>query len=595
MHRIGKVLDMKALYNDGSVAEVEADEAQHVIRHSAAHIMAQAIKRLYPEADFAYGPATDNGFYYDVDLGDEKISEDDLPAIEAEMKKIVKENLKFQVFELPREEAIALMEERGEKYKVEHIGDLADDARITFYQQGDYIDMCVGPHLTYTKALKAFKLTGVSGAYWKNDANNKMLTRINGTAFATKDELEAHLTFLEEAKKRDHRRIGREMDLFMMRDEAPGFPFFLPNGMVLKNTLLDYWREIHHKAGYVEISTPQIMNKSLWLTSGHWDHYKDNMYSTMIDDEEYCIKPMNCPGGVLVYSSKPHSYRELPIRAGEIGLVHRHELKGALHGLFRVRCFNQDDAHLFVTPEQLTDEIVGVVRLIDSVYQKFGFKYHVELSTRPEDSMGSDEDWAAAEEGLKVALDKLGMDYVVNEGDGAFYGPKIDFHLEDSLGRTWQCGTVQLDFQMPQNFDLTYVDADGEKKRPIMLHRVCFGSIERFIGILIEHYAGKFPVWLAPMQVKVLPVSEKSRDYAHQVTEQLEAAGIRVVCDDRDEKIGYKIREARGVDRVPYMLILGEKEVEAGNISVRDRSNETVPMAVDEFIAKVVEETRTRA
>lgn len=586
---------MKALYNDGSVAEVEADEAQHVIRHSAAHIMAQAIKHLYPEADFAYGPATDNGFYYDVDLGDKKISEDDLPTIEAEMKKIVKENLKFQVFELPREEAIALMEERGEKYKVEHIGDLADDARITFYQQGDYIDMCVGPHLTYTKALKAFKLTGVSGAYWKNDANNKMLTRINGTAFATKDELEAHLTLLEEAKKRDHRRIGREMDLFMMRDEAPGFPFFLPNGMVLKNTLLDYWREIHRKAGYVEISTPQIMNKSLWLTSGHWDHYKDNMYSTMIDDEEYCIKPMNCPGGVLVYSSKPHSYRELPIRAGEIGLVHRHELRGALHGLFRVRCFNQDDAHLFVTPEQLTDEIVGVVRLIDSVYQKFGFKYHVELSTRPEDSMGSDEDWAAAEEGLKVALDKLGMDYVVNEGDGAFYGPKIDFHLEDSLGRTWQCGTVQLDFQMPQNFDLTYVDADGEKKRPIMLHRVCFGSIERFIGILIEHYAGKFPVWLAPMQVKVLPVSEKSRDYAHQVTEQFEAAGIRVVCDDRDEKIGYKIREARGVDRVPYMLILGEKEVEAGNISVRDRSNETVPMAVDEFIAKVVEETRTRA
>ncbi|MEE0476035.1 MAG: threonine--tRNA ligase [Collinsella stercoris] len=587
---------MKALYNDGSVAEVEsAEEALHIIRHSAAHIMAQAIKRLYPEADFAYGPATDNGFYYDVDLGDATLSEDDLPAIEAEMKKIAKENLKFSVFELPREEAIALMEERGEKYKVEHIGDLPEDARITFFQQGDYIDMCVGPHLTYTKALKAFKLTGVSGAYWKADANNKMLTRVNGTAFATKDELEAHLQMLEEAKKRDHRRIGREMDLFMMRDEAPGFPFFLPNGMILKNTLLDYWREIHHKAGYVEISTPQIMNKQLWLTSGHWDHYKDNMYSTMIDEEEYCIKPMNCPGGVLVYSSKPHSYRELPIRAGEIGLVHRHELRGALHGLFRVRCFNQDDAHLFVTPEQLTDEIVGVVRLIDSVYQKFGFKYHVELSTRPEDSMGSDEDWAAAEEGLKVALDKLGMEYVVNEGDGAFYGPKIDFHLEDSLGRTWQCGTVQLDFQMPQNFDLTYVDADGEKKRPIMLHRVCFGSIERFIGILIEHFAGKFPVWLAPMQVKVLPVSEKSRDYAHKVTEQLEAAGIRVVCDDRDEKIGYKIREARGTDRVPYMLILGEKEVEAGNISVRDRTNETVPMGVDEFIAKVREEIDTRA
>lgn len=587
---------MKALYNDGSVAEVEsAEEALHIIRHSAAHIMAQAIKRLYPEADFAYGPATDNGFYYDVDLGDATLSEDDLPAIEAEMKKIAKENLKFSVFELPRAEAIALMEERGEKYKVEHIGDLPEDARITFFQQGDYIDMCVGPHLTYTKALKAFKLTGVSGAYWKADANNKMLTRVNGTAFATKDELDAHLTMLEEAKKRDHRRIGREMDLFMMRDEAPGFPFFLPNGMILKNTLLDYWREIHHKAGYVEISTPQIMNSQLWKTSGHWDHYKDNMYSTMIDGEEYCIKPMNCPGGVLVYASKPHSYRELPIRAGEIGLVHRHELKGALHGLFRVRCFNQDDAHLFVTPEQLTDEIVGVVNLITSVYDKFGFTYHLELSTRPEDSMGSDEDWERAEAGLKTALERLGMEYVVNEGDGAFYGPKIDFHLEDSLGRTWQCGTVQLDFQMPQNFDLEYVDADGTKKRPIMLHRVCFGSIERFIGILIEHFAGKFPVWLAPMQVKVLPVSEKSRDYAHEVTAKLEAAGIRVVCDDRDEKIGYKIREARGTDRVPYMLILGEREVEAGNISVRDRTNETVPMGVDEFIAKVREEIDTRA
>ena len=585
---------MKALYNDGSVAELPEDEVTHVVRHSAAHIMAQAIKRLYPEADFAYGPATDNGFYYDIDLGDKTLSEDDLPAIETEMKKIAKENLKFSVFELPREEAIALMQERGEKYKVEHIGDLPEDARITFYQQGDYIDMCVGPHITYTKALKAFKLTGVSGAYWKNDSNNKMLVRVNGTAFATKDELEAHLTLLEEAKKRDHRKIGREMDLFMMRDEAPGFPFFLPNGMVLKNTLLEYWREIHHKAGYVEISTPQIMSKDLWLTSGHWDHYKDNMYTTTIDDEPYCIKPMNCPGGVLVYKSKPHSYRELPIRAGEIGLVHRHELRGALHGLFRVRCFNQDDAHLFVTPDQLTDEIVGVVRLIDSVYQKFGFKYHVELSTHPEDSMGSDEDWERAENGLKTALAELGMDYELNEGDGAFYGPKIDFHLQDCLGRTWQCGTVQLDFQMPINFDLEYVDADGEKKRPIMLHRVCFGSIERFIGILIEHYAGKFPVWLAPMQVKVLPVSEKSREYGRKVTEALDAAGIRATLDERDEKIGYKIREARSIDRVPYMLILGEKEVEAGNISVRDRSNETVQMGLDEFIAKVCAETRDR-
>ncbi len=586
---------MKVLYNDGHIDECPADEVTHVVRHSAAHIMAQAIKRLYPEADFAYGPATDNGFYYDVDLPEGvKISEEDFPAIEAEMKKIVKENLKFTVFELPREEAVALMEERGEKYKVEHIGDLADDARITFYQQGEYIDMCVGPHLTYTKALKAFKLTGVSGAYWKGDKNNKMLTRVNGTAFATKEELDEHLRLLEEAKKRDHRKIGREMDIFMMRDEAPGFPFFLPNGMTLKNELLQYWREIHRAAGYVEISTPMIMSKELWKTSGHWDHYKDNMYSTIIDDEEYCVKPMNCPGGVLVYSSKPHSYRELPIRAGEIGLVHRHEMRGALHGLFRVRCFNQDDAHLFVRPDQLTDEIVGVVNLIDSVYEKFGFTYHLELSTRPEDSMGSDEDWERAEEALRVALEKLGKDYVVNEGDGAFYGPKIDFHLEDSLGRTWQCGTVQLDFQMPINFDLEYTDADGSKQRPIMLHRVCFGSIERFIGILIEHFAGKFPTWLAPCQVKVLPVSEKSRDYARSVTEKLEAAGIRAVLDERDEKIGYKIREARNIDRPPYMLIIGEQEVEAGNISVRDRSNETVTRELDDFIADVSAEIAER-
>ncbi len=586
---------MKVLYNDGHVDECPADEVTHVVRHSAAHIMAQAVKRLYPEADFAYGPATDNGFYYDIDLPEgQKISEDDFPAIEAEMKKIVKENLKFQVFELPREEAIALMEERGEKYKVEHIGDLPDDARITFYQQGEYIDMCVGPHLTYTKALKAFKLTGVSGAYWKGDKDNKMLTRVNGTAFATKEELDEHLRLIEEAKKRDHRKIGREMDIFMMRDEAPGFPFFLPNGMILKNELLNYWREIHHKAGYVEISTPQIMSKSLWETSGHWDHYKDNMYSTIIDDEEYCIKPMNCPGGVLVYKSRPHSYRELPIRAGEIGLVHRHEMRGALHGLFRVRCFNQDDAHLFVRPDQLTDEIVGVVNLIDSVYQKFGFTYHLELSTRPEDSMGSDEDWERAEAGLREALERLGKDYVVNEGDGAFYGPKIDFHLEDSLGRTWQCGTVQLDFQMPLNFDLEYTDADGSKQRPIMLHRVCFGSIERFIGILIEHFAGKFPTWLAPVQVKVLPVSEKSRYYARSVTDALEAAGIRAVLDERDEKIGYKIREARNIDRPPYMLILGEQEVEAGNISVRDRSNETHVRELTEFIADVKDEIAER-
>ena len=585
---------MKVLYNDGSVNECPAEEELHVLRHSAAHIMAQAIKRLYPNADFAYGPATDNGFYYDVDLGDIKLTEEDFPAIEAEMKKITKENLKFQVFELPREEAVKLMEERGEKYKVEHIGDLADDARITFYQQGEYIDMCVGPHICYTKALKAFKLTAVSGAYWRGDKDNKMLTRINGIAFASKEELDEHLKMLEEAKKRDHRKIGREMSLFMMRDEAPGFPFFLPNGMLLKNQLIDYWREIHAKAGYVEISTPLIMTKNLWETSGHWDHYKDNMYSTTIDEEPFCIKPMNCPGGVLVYASKPHSYRDLPIRAGELGIVHRHEMKGALHGLFRVRCFTQDDAHLFVRPDQLTDEIIGVVNLIDSVYQKFGFKYHVELSTRPEDSMGSDEDWAAAESGLKDALDRLGMSYEVNEGDGAFYGPKIDFHLEDCLGRTWQCGTVQLDFQMPLNFNLEYTDADGSKKRPVMLHRVCFGSIERFIGILTEHFAGKFPTWLAPCQVKVLPVSAKHMEYAKQVTDALQAAGVRAVLDERDEKIGYKIREARSVDRAPYMLILGEQEEEAGNISVRDRSNETVLRSLDEFIADITSEIAER-
>ena len=585
---------MKVLYNDGSVNECPAEEELHVLRHSAAHIMAQAIKRLYPNADFAYGPATDNGFYYDIDLGDIKLTEEDFPAIEAEMKKITKENLKFQVFELPREEAVKLMEERGEKYKVEHIGDLADDARITFYQQGEYIDMCVGPHICYTKALKAFKLTAVSGAYWRGDKDNKMLTRVNGIAFASKEELDEHLKMLEEAKKRDHRKIGREMSLFMMRDEAPGFPFFLPNGMLLKNQLIDYWREIHAKAGYVEISTPLIMTKNLWETSGHWDHYKDNMYSTTIDEEPFCIKPMNCPGGVLVYASKPHSYRDLPIRAGELGIVHRHEMKGALHGLFRVRCFTQDDAHLFVRPDQLTDEIIGVVNLIDSVYQKFGFKYHVELSTRPEDSMGSDEDWAAAESGLKDALDRLGMPYEVNEGDGAFYGPKIDFHLEDCLGRTWQCGTVQLDFQMPLNFNLEYTDADGSKKRPVMLHRVCFGSIERFIGILTEHFAGKFPTWLAPCQVKVLPVSAKHMEYAKQVTDALQAAGVRVVLDERDEKIGYKIREARSVDRAPYMLILGEQEEEAGNISVRDRSNETVQRSLDEFIVDITSEIAER-
>ena len=587
---------MKVIYNDGHVAECPEDEELHVIRHTAAHVLAQAVKRLYPDAHFAYGPATEKGFYYDVDLGDKKLSDEDRPAIEAEMAKIVKENLPIKPFVLSREEAVKLMEERGEKYKVEHIGDLPEDAVLSFYQQGEYIDMCVGPHLTYTKALKAFKLTQLSGAYWKNDKNNVMLTRIGGTAFRTREELEEYNKLMEEAARRDHRRIGKEMNLFMLCDEGPGFPFFLPKGMALKNALIDYWREIHYKANYVEVSTPLIMNRHLWETSGHRDHYKDNMYATKIDGEDYCIKPMNCPGGVMVYRSQPHSYRELPLRVGELGLVHRHELKGALHGLFRVRCFTQDDAHIFMRPDQITDEIIGVVGLINQVYSKFGFDYFVELSTRPENSMGSDEDWEAATNGLIKALEKLNMPYIVNEGDGAFYGPKIDFHLRDSLGRTWQCGTIQLDFQMPLNFGLEYIAEDGSRQRPIMIHRVCFGSIERFIGILTEHFAGKFPTWLAPTQVKVLPVSDKSMDYAKEVYEALRGKMIRCELDTRNEKIGYKIREARQVDRVPYMLIIGAKEVETNTVSVRDRdTDQTVTMKLDEFLDKLCKEIKGRA
>ena len=587
---------MKVIYNDGHVAECPEDEELHVIRHTAAHILAQAVKRLYPEARFAYGPATEKGFYYDVDLGDKKLSDEDLPAIEAEMAKIVKENLPIKPFVLSREDAVKLMEERGETYKVEHIGDLPEDAVLSFYQQGEYIDMCIGPHLTYTKALKAFKLTQLSGAYWKNDKNNIMLTRIGGTAFRTREELEEYNKLMEEAARRDHRRIGKEMNLFMLCDEGPGFPFFLPKGMALKNALIDYWRDIHYKANYVEVSTPLIMNRHLWETSGHWDHYKDNMYATKIDGEDYCIKPMNCPGGVMVYRSQPHSYRELPLRVGELGLVHRHELKGALHGLFRVRCFTQDDAHIFMRPDQITDEIIGVVGLINQVYSKFGFDYFVELSTRPENSMGSDEDWEAATNGLIKALEKLNMPYIVNEGDGAFYGPKIDFHLRDSLGRTWQCGTIQLDFQMPLNFGLEYIAEDGSRQRPIMIHRVCFGSIERFIGILTEHFAGKFPTWLAPTQVKVLPVSDKSMDYAKEVYEALREKMIRCELDTRNEKIGYKIREARQVDRVPSMLIIGAKEVETNTVSVRDRdTDETVTMTLDEFFSKLCKQIEERA
>lgn len=587
---------MKVIYNDGTVGVCEEPaEKLHILRHSAAHIMAQAVKRLYPCAKFAYGPANEKGFYYDIDLGDIKLTDDDLAKIEKEMKAIVKENLPIKPFILQRDEAVKLMQERGESYKVEHISDLDENEPISFYQQGDYIDMCRGPHITYTKALKAFKITGQSGAYWKNDSNNKMLTRINGTAFETQEELDNHMKMLEEAAKRDHRRIGKEMNLFMFADEAPGFPFFLPNGMAIKNTLIDYWREIHKRDNYVEVSTPLIMNRHLWETSGHWDHYKDNMYSTTIDDETYCIKPMNCPGGVMVYRSKPHSYRELPMRVGELGIVHRHELKGALHGLFRVRCFTQDDAHIFMRREQITDEIAGVVHLINEVYSKFGFKYFVELSTRPENSMGSDEDWEAATNGLIGALNKLNMPYTVNEGDGAFYGPKIDFHLEDSLGRTWQCGTIQLDFQMPLNFGLEYVDEKGEKQRPIMIHRVCFGSIERFIGILTEHFAGKFPVWLAPIQAKVLLVSEKSADYANKVYEALRDAKVRVELDNRNEKIGYMIREAQTVDRVPYMVIIGQKEAEEGIVSIRNRDTaQTTEMPLCDFLAKITREIKDR-
>ena len=586
---------MKIIYKDGSVAEATAEQENEVLRHTAAHILAQAVKRLYPQAHFGYGPATDKGFYYDIDLGETKLTDEDLPVIEAEMRKIVKENIPVKPFILPRADAIKLMEERGEKYKVEHIGDLDPDAIISFYGQGEYTDMCVGPHLTYTKALKAFKLTQVSGAYWKNDKDNKMLTRINGIAFKTQEELDEYVKLLEEAQRRDHRKIGREMEMFMLADEGPGFPFFLPNGIKLKNALIDYWREIHTKAGYVEISTPLIMNRHLWETSGHWDHYKDNMYSTTIDDETYCIKPMNCPGGVMVYGSKPHSYRELPLRLGELGLVHRHELRGALHGLFRVRCFTQDDAHIFMTREQITDEIIGVVNLINQVYSKFGFQYFVELSTRPEDSMGSDEDWEAATNGLKAALERLGLDYVINEGDGAFYGPKIDFHLRDCIGRTWQCGTIQLDFQMPQNFDLYYIDENGQKQKPIMIHRVCYGSIERFIGILTEHFAGKFPTWLAPVQARVMTLPGTEHDFAKKVYAALEDAGVRVQLDDRNEKIGYKIREARQEMRVPYMVLIGGKEIESETVSVRNRdTDETVNMTLDEFVSKLKKEISDR-
>ena len=582
---------MKIILPDGSVEE--AKDELRAIRHTASHVLAQAVKRLYPETKLAIGPAIDDGFYYDFDR-EGGFTPDDLEKLEAEMKKIVKENLALKPFVLPRDEAIKFMQEKGEPYKVELIEDLPEGETISFYQQGDFVDLCAGPHILYTKGIKAFKLTSIAGAYWRGSEKNKMLTRIYGTAFAKKEDLEAYLTMMEEAKKRDHRKLGKELGLFLFAEEGPGFPFFLPKGMTLKNTLIDYWREIHLREGYQEVSTPVILSRKLWETSGHWDHYKENMYTTVIDDEDYAIKPMNCPGGMLVYKSQPRSYRDLPLRVGELGLVHRHEKSGQLHGLMRVRCFTQDDAHIFMTQDQITDEIKGVTRLINEVYSQFGFDYFVELSTRPEDSMGSDEDWEMATNGLRNALDEMGLKYIVNEGDGAFYGPKIDFHLRDSIGRTWQCGTIQLDFQLPQRFEAEYVAEDGTKKRPIMIHRVCFGSIERFIGILIEHFAGKFPVWLAPVQVKVIPVSEKSMEYAQGVYDQLKAAGIRTELDRKDEKVGYKIRQAQ-LEKVPFMLVLGEKEAAEGKITVRSRDKGDLGVAdLSTFIADVKKMTETR-
>ena len=592
----GEVVDLRTVVDKDShlnILTFDDEKGAGAFRHTTSHIMAQAIKRLYPNIKLAIGPSIADGFYYDVD-SDTPLTTDDLEKIEKEMKKIVKEDLPITRYTKSRADAIAYFKEKNEPYKVELIEDLPEDAQISFYQQGEFVDLCAGPHLMSTKPVKAFKLTSLAGAYWRGSEKNKMLTRIYGTSFTKKADLEAYITRMEEAKKRAHRKLGKQLGLFMLRDEGPGFPFFLPNGMILKNTLLDYWREIHRKAGYVEISTPIMLSRHLWETSGHWDHYKENMYTTVIDDTDFAIKPMNCPGGILVYQSEPRSYRDLPLRMGELGLVHRHEKSGQLHGLMRVRCFTQDDAHIFMMPEQIREEIKGVAKLIDEVYQLFGFKYHVELSTRPENSMGSDEDWEMATEALRGALDDLGRDYVVNEGDGAFYGPKIDFHLEDSIGRTWQCGTIQLDFQLPQRFECEYIGADGEKHRPIMIHRVAFGSIERFIGILIEHFAGAFPTWLSPEQVRVLPISDKYLDYAQQVNAKLNDEGVRSSVDSRAEKIGYKIRDAR-LQKVPYMLIVGAKEEEEKLVSVRSRfAGDEGQTTLDAFLDNIKEEIRTR-
>ena len=593
----GEAADLRTPLTKDCLLEIltfDSAEGKHAYWHTTAHIMAQAIGRLYPGAKFAIGPAIENGFYYDVDLP-QTLTPDDLTKIEAEMKKIIKEDLPLERFELSPADAEKLMADKQQDYKLELIAEHSGKGEpISFYQQGEYVDLCAGPHLMSTGHVKAVKLTNCTGAYWRADANNKMLQRVYGISFPKTADLEAYITMLEEAKKRDHRKLGRDLELFTIMDEGPGFPFFLPKGMVLKNLLIDYWREIHRKAGYLEISTPMILNRSLWERSGHWDHYKQNMYTTVIDEQDFAIKPMNCPGGMLVYKTKLHSYRDLPLRMGELGLVHRHELSGALHGLMRVRCFTQDDAHIFMTPDQIKDEIKGVVNLIDSVYKTFGFQYHIELSTMPEDHMGAQEDWDNATDALRAAITELGYDYEVNEGDGAFYGPKLDFHLTDCLGRTWQCGTIQLDFQLPERFELEYTGEDGAKHRPIMIHRVVFGSIERFIGILTEHFAGAFPLWLSPVQVKVLPISERHHEYAEKVAAQLQEAGLRVEADLRNEKIGYKIREAQ-LQKTPYMLVVGDKEAETGTVSVRGRKDGDLgAMSLADFSAKACEESTNR-
>ncbi|MGN0812821.1 MAG: threonine--tRNA ligase [Candidatus Coproplasma sp.] len=592
----GVLVDLTSPVKDGDKVEIvtlKDKEGLEVYRHTCSHILAQAVKTIYPTCNLAIGPVIDNGFYYDIDFKT-PITQDDFEKIETEMAKIIKSNYAIERIELPREEALELMTKYGEKYKVELINDLPEGSTISFYKQGSFTDLCRGPHLPSTGKIKAFKLTSIAGAYWRGDEKNKMLTRIYATAFATKDEMKAYFEMMEEAKKRDHIKLGKDLKLFALLNEGKGFPFFLPNGMVLKNALVDYWRDLHRKEGYVEIQTPIILTRTLWENSGHWDHYKDNMYTTKIDGEDCAVKPMNCPGGMLVYKLEPHSYKDLPLRVAEMGLVHRHEKSGQLHGLFRVRCFTQDDAHIFMLPEQITDEIKGVVRLTDSIYKQFGFKYKVELSTRPENSMGSEEDWELATSSLKKALDEMNIEYEINEGDGAFYGPKIDFHLQDSIGRTWQCGTIQLDFQMPQRFELEYVGEDGKKHRPIMIHRAIFGSIERFIGILIEHFAGKFPVWLAPNQVKILPITDRNHDYAEGICKKLNALGVRATLDDRSEKVGYKIREAK-LEKVPYILVVGDQEQANGTVNVNKRDvEEKKCLTVDEFAALVCNDIKEK-